>query len=310
MEIEHRIKKGKRQQPVCSVCKLEIAVYSCPRCKTRTCSLECCLSHKREQNCNGKRDRTAYISKEEFSSNSQHLMSDYNFLEDALLVNRRAKRLMEEKSSSGKGGKRRKGGKNEYTNLRFVNESQNNSIHDDSNWFEKRLGAQKLDCSTSQRLLIENATSRSNIKIVFMSSGMNRREKNKSFYHIATDTIQWTIEFVLHMADSNGNISADRIRDVKLIKDEFKRILGGNSSKKLSIPALRYFSKIELSELSFYVKLEPSSSLRYRKLDCNLSFKDGLKDLNIIEFPTIHVVHKSGDHKFPTLVKEVEIRNI
>ena len=60
----------------------------------RTCSLKCCKIHKEKSNCNGKRDRTAFIALNQFSDSK--LLSDYHFLEDVLQNNNRAKRLRTE----------------------------------------------------------------------------------------------------------------------------------------------------------------------------------------------------------------------
>ena len=78
----------------CEVCKVEVSLYCCPKCSMRTCSLKCCKIHKEKSNCNGKRDRTAFIALNQFSDSK--LLSDYHFLEDVLQNNNRAKRLRTE----------------------------------------------------------------------------------------------------------------------------------------------------------------------------------------------------------------------
>ncbi|CAM9212509.1 unnamed protein product [Choristocarpus tenellus] len=66
----------------CEVCGIHDRRYCCPRCRRLSCSLSCCLKHKKEEGCNGKRDRTKYIRVSSFTD--IHLRSDLNFLEDAL----------------------------------------------------------------------------------------------------------------------------------------------------------------------------------------------------------------------------------
>ena len=72
----------------CEVCHARPRKYCCPRCAILTCSLECCLQHKRERGCSGKRDRVGYCSIAEFSD--ARVRSDYAFLEDAKLSADRA----------------------------------------------------------------------------------------------------------------------------------------------------------------------------------------------------------------------------
>ena len=77
--------------PKCQICQKKTSLYCCPRCSIRTCSLSCCQTHKLQNNCNGKRDRTAFVSLTQFSDSN--LQSDFHFLEDVLTVSERVKRL-------------------------------------------------------------------------------------------------------------------------------------------------------------------------------------------------------------------------
>jgi hypothetical protein len=64
----------------CSMCRKNPIKYTCPRCSTRTCSLSCCLQHKKTLNCNGQRDKTSFKSLN--AMNDLDLLSDYRFLEE------------------------------------------------------------------------------------------------------------------------------------------------------------------------------------------------------------------------------------
>lgn len=67
-----------RDQQVCQVCESHPSKYRCPGCSRQTCSLPCVNKHKELYSCDGKRDRTAFVSASEFTEN--HLMSGgYNF---------------------------------------------------------------------------------------------------------------------------------------------------------------------------------------------------------------------------------------
>lgn len=75
----------------CTICDIADAVYCCPRCGARTCSLKCCLAHKKNTGCSGKRDRTAFCSLKNFTD--LQLTSDYHFLEDVIKKSEGSKRL-------------------------------------------------------------------------------------------------------------------------------------------------------------------------------------------------------------------------
>ncbi|KAM7534321.1 hypothetical protein Aperf_G00000112250 [Anoplocephala perfoliata] len=64
---------------ICAVCSVNDALYTCPRCAMRTCSLGCCKAHKATYNCSGKRNVAAFVDKRDY--NYFHFLSDYRFLE-------------------------------------------------------------------------------------------------------------------------------------------------------------------------------------------------------------------------------------
>ena len=94
--------KSESSLPPCEICQKKIAIYCCPRCSIRTCSLTCCRSHKAKSKdsggrgketeiCSGKRDRTKFCSLKQFTDS--HLASDYHFLEDVLKLSESSKRI-------------------------------------------------------------------------------------------------------------------------------------------------------------------------------------------------------------------------
>ncbi|KAF8211416.1 hypothetical protein K438DRAFT_1958528 [Mycena galopus ATCC 62051] len=65
---------------LCSVCNHRYAIYTCPRCTTRTCSLPCASTHKTRTACSGQRDKAAYVPMNRYGWGT--MMDDYAFLED------------------------------------------------------------------------------------------------------------------------------------------------------------------------------------------------------------------------------------
>ncbi|NWS75183.1 BCD1 protein, partial [Crotophaga sulcirostris] len=64
----------------CETCSEAEAKYRCPRCMKYSCSLLCVKKHKVALSCNGVRDKTAFVSINDFTD--LNLLSDYRFLED------------------------------------------------------------------------------------------------------------------------------------------------------------------------------------------------------------------------------------
>ncbi len=52
---------------VCQQCGKNEAKYTCPCCSTKTCCLECVNRHKRELQCDGIRNKTAYKAVSQFT---------------------------------------------------------------------------------------------------------------------------------------------------------------------------------------------------------------------------------------------------
>lgn len=64
----------------CEVCGANRAIYTCPKCEVKTCSLDCVRIHKKELQCDGIRDRTKFIRIKHFTDRDLH--SDYRLLEE------------------------------------------------------------------------------------------------------------------------------------------------------------------------------------------------------------------------------------
>lgn len=79
--IETDVSKGSPNSIVCELCGLTTAIYTCPGCYVKTCSVSCVKEHKRRFFCNGERNKTAFVDTSEYSEN--HMLNDYRFLEDA-----------------------------------------------------------------------------------------------------------------------------------------------------------------------------------------------------------------------------------
>ncbi|EEY56725.1 uncharacterized protein PITG_20801 [Phytophthora infestans T30-4] len=66
-EAETQLPLTEDKVPVCCDCGKGDVKYRCPRCERITCSLQCCVAHKKQFECSGKRDRTKYVELKKFT---------------------------------------------------------------------------------------------------------------------------------------------------------------------------------------------------------------------------------------------------
>ncbi|KIY45879.1 hypothetical protein FISHEDRAFT_30260, partial [Fistulina hepatica ATCC 64428] len=64
----------------CAVCSTKNAIYTCPRCHIKTCSLSCSSSHKTQNNCSGQRNKVAFVPMNGYKWGT--MMDDYVYLEE------------------------------------------------------------------------------------------------------------------------------------------------------------------------------------------------------------------------------------
>lgn len=62
--FSHRFTAAAPKQ--CEVCGTAASKYCCPRCSRRTCSMACSNQHKSVDACSGTRDRTAFVTMQQF----------------------------------------------------------------------------------------------------------------------------------------------------------------------------------------------------------------------------------------------------
>lgn len=321
------MEKERRTLRICQVCGKRVSVYKCPRCFRVTCSLACCKQHKIADNCDGKRDRTAYVSIARFTDSN--LKSDFHFLEDVLRVSDGAKRLREnigirEHLQPRKRGPIRDGSTTESNPdseasdvpvqpllSLSLREKIGNHCSDDVNSDPNNAKRRKIidDCSRqySQGLkrLVKEASNRG-IDLLLMPYGMEKRKKNNTAYKAKTDTILWKVEWAFHvsgdkrMSPSSTRI-LDRFSEMSILETELCKI-----TKKL-VTSDRSAQFANSENLLLFIKILPCSSknAKYVKVDKAQSLRQALQGLTIIEFPTVEVVHEKNVSLFQTLIEEI-----
>lgn len=251
------------QNPDCKA----TAIYQCPRCQFRSCSLACCQAHKQRTKCNGKRDRTQYMPMHKMSDET--LTSDYFFLEDV---------------------------------MRQVKKPRlSQPIHTSTEQPTTHPLLQKVDPSSSDRFqrlphqlpqktkkLIQAAASRGT-RVLIQPAALSRHQENKSYVN-KEGTIYWSVEIINYI---EGRDSEDKQREQK------ERLLRGPVAETSRLGDV--VPTTPSSAACYCIRRFPSNT--YRPVNLDSTWKETLQDITVIEFPTIYIGPKA---KFSLSIEEVE----
>ncbi|KAF8592610.1 hypothetical protein K439DRAFT_1324067 [Ramaria rubella] len=264
-------------QILCSVCDQCNAIYRCPRCAIRTCSLPCSKSHKALQSCSGERDKTAYVPMNKYDWGT--MANDYAYLEQ---VGRKAAEwglnivqggLLANGATIGRGRGRgttsvsRSGGKGKRDFLKM------------------QLDARDIDME-------------------MLPSGMEKRKLNQSTWDAKLKSPLITIEFVFHIAENSLAANASSSSFTLLthrnslcitVEDCLLRHLR-ERGKRGTVPS---WVKTLLSEdedmKPIYLMAQhtclPSNfiSKTYHKLDPTQNLLSILRKKTFVEYPTVDI---------------------
>ena len=207
------------QNFLCEICCLSRRQYKCPRCSVFSCSLECCKRHKVERACDGRRDRTSYVSMQTFSNST--LRNDYHFLEDVLQTKDSAKRTLAFNcgglpSAADRKRQHRGGGKHNGKRQRGtggdgdddVDGSATSGGASESFLLPGQRPQQKLDSHTQgvRNFVKGAASSGRNTQVIVLPQGMSRRKANTSQYRGKNDEVLWRVHavFVVYPPEARG----------------------------------------------------------------------------------------------------------
>ncbi|EJF61148.1 hypothetical protein DICSQDRAFT_106143 [Dichomitus squalens LYAD-421 SS1] len=169
-----------RQSPICVICQTNAAIYTCPRCNLRTCSLSCSTKHKTlGDGCSGIRNKAAYVPMNQYGYMA--LMNDYTFLEEVgRKVGEVGREIVQGGYSASANGPAGRGGRDARGRGRG----------------RGRGGAQAKPAS--KRDVLKMQLDFRDIEIEFLPSGMERRTLNQSTWDFKNKTALLTVEFRFH----------------------------------------------------------------------------------------------------------------
>ncbi|XP_030962069.1 putative box C/D snoRNA protein SPCC613.07 [Quercus lobata] len=135
-------------------------------------------------------------------------------------------------------------------------------------------------------------------KLLFLPSGMSKREKNQTRYNNRKKTIEWTIEWQFHSTDVvlhdhglNENMNLSSVIENHLKPGPWNH-------------QLRQFCDEQLDCLKFFIRKYPKGPRSpFRELDVKAPIRQQLSNLVILEYPVIYVFLPSHNFDFE-VVKE------
>lgn len=269
----------------CAVCDAGVpAKYRCPACSVASCSLACSKRHKISANdgagCTGKRDRAAFKDIRDFTD--ADVVSDYRFLEEALLEKDRAKRWRPQHGSGSDAAVR-----------------------------SDRAPAP----AKSVALVVQKAEARG-VRLRRMPDGMTRRVANTTHYDRRRDLMRWRVEWLFRApaaASEPASVSAStsdaKVDETTILRDALAAHLRPVPGQAARLHRLRRFVAAVkegkegeaggASELAVFLAQDgrPANDPRFHKLNLNETIRANLAGKTIVEFPTMHVAVLPEDAK-------------
>jgi len=268
----------------CAVCDAGVAAkYRCPGCAIVTCSLECSKRHKQMgEGCSGKRKVAEFKDIRDFTD--ADLVSDYRFLEDALLEKDRAKRWRP----------------------RFRPGS------------DAAARADRAPAATRTVDLLTQKAADRGVQLFCMPDGMARRVANTTFYDRKRDLMQWRVEWLFHGpptardADEGKKGKSAPVARAENAKVDETATIGsalrahfapgpGNAAR---LHELRRFrdparersleaegAKAPEGAIGIFLAAEGrrADDPRFHRLALDATFRENLNGKRVLEFPTLHV---------------------
>ncbi|KAJ7638571.1 hypothetical protein FB45DRAFT_405975 [Roridomyces roridus] len=260
-------------RPLCSLCSQRYAIYTCPRCTIRTCSLPCSSAHKTQgAGCSGARDKAAYVPMNRYGWGT--MMDDYTFLED---VGRQV----------GEWG-------GEIARGKFQNRGRGTARGG-----RGRGRGGGTSAGRTKRDVLRAQLEASDIGMDLLPAGMERNKLNQSSWDSKTQTALLTIEFTFHPSPNPLAPQGQAVEQPYKLLTHRNRTntpllahLQRAVSDRKDCPAwARALVRPDPSDDSFTPPqcVLPASQRTFYRLDPSQPLLDLLRGRQFVEFPSIGV---------------------
>jgi hypothetical protein len=327
----------------CQECHQQDFLYQCPRCSFRSCSLACCQAHKKQTGCDGKRDRTVFMPMGRMDDST--INSDYHFLNDVLGEVESGKRLLRqvgETSSAEQAGqakRQRRGqesadGDNEALPSHPLIQSAEASVA--ARLTLPGVAVQQPTTTKSPQQHVnpkwrqfQQQCSSRGVNLLLMPPGLERHKSNKS--HLKKDVLYWTVEWRIHSPATTiaaaattafttptdapksmtststhppARVLLSKISEQTIVRNAIQQV---ESSKSIPSTSDGDDSVKDWSNYSLLLKRLPCPSHQpfYVEISDTATLASAIKDMTVIEYPTIEVVPVSRSAEFPLAIQDM-----
>jgi len=262
---------------VCDICQ-DVAKYRCPRCDSRSCSLDCVKQHKKLSGCDGLRHKTKYVRLKDFTE--LDLISDYRVLENATSA---------------------------------VDKCRRDKLKKLTRQAVDGFCAPRLAKSIQK---LQTAASRHGTRVKILPPHFVKRKKNTSHFDYKTKVLFWHVDLVF--VNLNQTLTFENIPDTTKMWKLLAEVLEPETedrSRTAPAPApgcwenpvpqdqLDLYRGVGYGGLSLFLKSESlrqegEETLPFYPMEQKRSLRYNLRDRTLVEHPVIYVVFKSDDCNF------------
>ncbi|CAI5724394.1 unnamed protein product [Hyaloperonospora brassicae] len=282
----------------CCQCSKTDVKYRCPRCERITCSLSCCVGHKKQFDCSGKRDRTKFVQLQQFTD--ADLSSDFFFLEEVSRSTNSAARARNHLNATARrygSNKKRKSATTEQQSGQL-----SHCVNPDvpADWLTR--------FPVAVQLFAKHAAERG-VALTIVAPGMSKRARNSSYMDTKKKTMFWRVEWLFPSAEVPVNHFEERADE----KTTLYALLGKYLSPTQENVAIRgKLKKYAVPDWEKRVLLllrkefTPASCPQYYRLNGNESLGSNLKRKAVVEFPVITVTFVTDANEYPVAYDVIE----
>ncbi|KAI9917798.1 hypothetical protein PsorP6_012943 [Peronosclerospora sorghi] len=313
-DAETQLQPIEGQVPVCCGCGKSNVKYRCPRCERITCSLHCCVEHKKQYNCDGKRDRTKFLELKDFTD--ADLSSDYFFLEEISRSTNSAARSRSQLNAVAR----------LYTSnkMRKLAKGRRNT---GSSCASKSANSQRVDAIPVQHVnpdipadwimrfpvsvqLFAHHSAKRGVALTLLAPGMSKRTRNSSYIDTKRNTMYWRVEWIFPSAQVSVNLFEERV-DEKVTP--FALLEKYLTPTQENVPVRGKLKKYTMQNWKKNIMLllrkefTSASQPQYYRLNGNESLESNLKRKAIVEFPVITVALVVDAEQYPIAHDLIEV---
>lgn len=145
------------------------------------------------------------------------------------------------------------------------------------------------------------------VNVIFMPRGMQRRKTNKS--HVKNKLLHWTVEFVWHAEHTETKLNNSHPSNTKRWNVTVDETCTLENAWKKALPLDLVPEEPDLLWANHSLLIKrlpcPANAPLYNRLEPTFVLADALRDMTVMEYPTIEMVPKERLADFPCAVQDV-----